>query len=179
MFTNCLWKTLDLFCLLLIIPLQQENTLSTVSCISVTVQGLKSLFAVVYNAAYRKLNLWWWQETVFCCLTYVFCWNWAPVILKVSSVGAPAAVHCETVWNWVESPGGSQSWCKTCCGEGDLPRPLHPSLHHQVRFPAWLLDTVPRAELPEPQLNRATRNIFCAWSISQWENRSCSVTKQK
>lgn len=104
MFTNCLWKTLDLFCLLLIIPLQQEKTLSTVSCISVTVQGLKSLFAVVYNAAYRKLNLWWWQETVFCCLTYVFCWNWAPVILKVSSVGAPAAVHCETEFGIEFSP---------------------------------------------------------------------------
>lgn len=93
-----------LFCLLLIIHLQQESSPSTVSCLSVSLQGWKSLFAVVYNTAYRKWNLQSWQEIGFCCWTYAFCWKWVPVIPKVSSVGVPVAVHYETEFGIELSP---------------------------------------------------------------------------
>lgn len=143
--------------------------------------GWESLFAVVYNTAYRKWNLWSWQEIGFCCWTYAFCWKWVPVIPRGSSVGIPVAVQCETGFGIELSPQFSHRahikptvervifWglCTPLCIIG-------------WRFPAWLLDTVPREKLPDPLLNRTTKNTLeCVGSISECKNRACSVTKKK
>lgn len=148
-------------------------------------QGWKSLFAVVfYNTAYRKWNLRSWQEVVFWCLTYAFCWKWAPGILKVSSVGVSVAVHCETEFGIEFNPLFGQRVHVWPAVDRRIFWDLGTLLCFMGwRFPAWLLDTVPGAELPEPQLNRATTSTWKTSSIPRAylsvKRRACSVTKQK
>lgn len=131
-------------------------------------QWWKSLFAAVYNTAYRKWNLLPWEEIVFCCLTSAFCQKWAPVILKVSSMGDPVAVALK------DSLGLSlvlDSVTELTCNllrmgwPSDTSAPL--SATWGEGFLLSLLGTVPGAELPEPQLSRALKTIFSAPCISE------------
>lgn len=178
MVANCLqdfWYLL--LCLLLIIHLQQENSPSAVSCISVA--KLEIPICSCVQPSVQKMELAAMAGDSILLFNFPFCWKGVPVILKVSSVGVPVAVHREMEFGIEFSPQfGHRAHVKPILERvifWDLCTPL---CIMGWRFPDWLLGTVPRAELPEPQLNRVMKDIFSAWSIFERKNRPCSVTKK-